>query len=80
MTQNEYDTQASDPENVALAYLRLEKDVKELILKTVTDDIAQHPYGPVAMAIKYMIQMDAKNIFRTIQPELRISFRGESSF
>lgn len=80
MTQDEYDTQASDPKNVALAYLRMEKDVKELILKTVQDEITQNPYGLFSTTLKSAIQFDAKNILRNALPDLRVSFRGESTY
>lgn len=76
----EVDTEASDPHNIALTYLRMEKDVKQLILETVREEITLNPTGKFAMAIKSMIQFDAKNVVRQALPELRLSFRGESTW
>ena len=76
----EVDTESSDPHNIALTYLRMEKDVKQLILDTVKEEITINPTGKLATAIKSMIQFDAKTVVRQALPELRLSFRGESTW
>ena len=77
---NQYDAEASDPHNIAMTYLRMEKDVKELIVDTVLKELKENPYGPLAMYFKSLIQMDAKNIIRNALPEVRVAFRGESTY
>ena len=76
----EVDIEASDPHNIALTYLRMEKDVKQLILDTVREEITTNPGGQIAMAIKSMVQYDAKTIVRQALPDMRLSFRGESTW
>lgn len=73
----EVDKEASDPHNIAVAYLRMEKDVKQLILDTVRDELIREPYGVFAQSIKTLVQHDAKNIVRQALSELRLALRGE---
>ena len=76
----EVDQEAADPHNIALTYLRMEKDVKQLILDTVRDEITREPNGVFAQTIKFLIQVDSRNIIRQSMSELRIAFRGESTY
>ncbi len=76
----EVDTEASDPHNIALTYLRMEKDVKQLILDTVREEITTNPSGQFAVTIKAMIQSDAKSLVRPVLSDLRLSFRGETTW
>ena len=76
----EVDQEASDPHNIAVTYLRMEKDVKQLILDTVMEELEREPYGVFAQSIKTLVQYDAKNIIRQALPELRLAFRGEGTY
>lgn len=77
---NQYDAEASDPHNIAMTYLRMEKDVKELIIDTVYKELKDNPYGTLAMYVKSLVQMDAKNIMRQTLSDIRVAFRGESTY
>ena len=76
----EVDVEASDPHNIALTYLRMEKDVKQLILDTVKEEITREPYGQFAQSIKTLVQFSAKDILRSALPDVRIAIRGESTY
>lgn len=73
----------ADPNNVAAAYMKLQDDVKRLILDTVRMELQKNPWGALSMEIRNMalthVQSEAKHVMDREMQNYRIVYRGTTS-
>lgn len=73
----------ADPNNAAAAYMKLQADVKRLILDTVMEELAKNPWGPLASWMRQISVDVARNnareiIDREIQ-NYRVVYKGTTA-
>ena len=73
----------ADPNNAAAAYMKLQEDVKALILETVRMELMNNPHGLLGTQIRHMaltsIQNDARAILDREIQSYRIVYRGTTA-
>ena len=69
----------ADPNNAAAAYMKLQGDVKKLIVETVTSEIIRDPWGPLATTIRQLVASDARAIMDREIQNYRIVYRGTTA-
>ena len=73
----------ADPNNAAAAYMKLQDDVKTLILSTVMEELGRNPWGSLASQIRVLATDVARNnareiIDREIQ-NYRVVYKGTTA-
>jgi hypothetical protein len=73
----------ADPNNAAAAYMKLQDDVKTLILSTVMEELGRNPWGSLASQIRVLATDVVRNnsreiIDREIQ-NYRVVYKGTTA-
>ena len=68
-----------EEKNQAAAYIKLQDDVKELILGTVVRELQTNPYGVLSMLIQSISANNAKTIIDREVQNYRIVYRGNTA-
>jgi hypothetical protein len=73
----------ADPNNAAAAYMKLQDDVKKLIVDTVMEEIARNPWGSLATHIRNIaVDVTRNNSREIIDREIqnyRIVYKGNTA-